>query len=187
MAYQLGPFEVGQVKAHMEHGLGCKKISERVLKADGKTPFGETAIVNCMSKLREDPSWRGERQEGSGAPRKTIAKQDKEIEAWLLNERGKQKVGVPQLKKQFPYLRALSNTLVEERLDDADLKWLRRREKSIVTAEYLEERVEYCKGVKRKRDETLEKWAYRGIFLFQSCPETRKKTCSDCMRVSPEE
>ena len=127
MAYQLGPFEVGQVKAHMEHGLGCKKIAERVLKADGETTSGETAIVNCMNKLREDPSWRGERQEGSGAPRKATAKQDKEIVKWLLKERGKQKVGVPQLKKQFPYLRALLDSLVEEHLDDADLHWLRRR------------------------------------------------------------
>ena len=119
MAYQLGPFEVGQVKAHMEHGLGCKKISERVLKADGKTPFGETAIVNCMGKLREDPSWRGERQEGSGAPRKTTAKQDMEIVAWLLKERGKQKVSVSRLKQQFPVLRKLGDTLLEKRLHEA--------------------------------------------------------------------
>ena len=175
MGYQLSPFEVGQVKAHMEHGLGCKKIAERLYKADGKKTFGETVVVNCMNKLIEDPSWRGERQEGSGAPRKTTAKQDKEIVKWVLDERGKQKVGVPQLKKQFPYLRKLSDTLVEDRLDDADLAWLRRRGKSMVTPTYLEERVEYCRSVKRKRDETLEKWAYRGVSLPQLSSETRRK------------
>ena len=57
--YQLGPFEVGQVKAHMEHGLGCTEIASRVFKADGKTLFGETAIVNCMNKLRDNKQWMG--------------------------------------------------------------------------------------------------------------------------------
>ena len=75
--YQLTPFEVGQVKAHMEHGLGCTAISNRVSKPDGKTTFGETTIQNCMRKLEQNPDWRGERKEGSGAPRKTTTKQDK--------------------------------------------------------------------------------------------------------------
>ena len=68
--YQFTPFEVGQVKAHMEHGLGCTAIAKRVFKADGKTPFSERAVLNCMTKLRENPRWRGDREEGSGAPRK---------------------------------------------------------------------------------------------------------------------
>ena len=49
--HQLNPFEVGQVKAHVEHGLSAAAIAERVFKADGKTKFGETAIQNCINKL----------------------------------------------------------------------------------------------------------------------------------------
>ena len=64
--HQLSPFEMGQVKAHMEHGLSAASIRERVYKADGKTLFGETAIQNCMNKLAENPRWRGERPKGSG-------------------------------------------------------------------------------------------------------------------------
>ena len=41
--YQLGPFELGQIKAHMEHGLGCAAIQNRIYKPDGKTLYGETA------------------------------------------------------------------------------------------------------------------------------------------------
>ena len=39
---QLTPFEVGQVKAHVEHGLSALAISQKVCKADGKTKFGES-------------------------------------------------------------------------------------------------------------------------------------------------
>ena len=133
----LTPFEVGQVKAHMEHGLGCGAIAKRVFRSDGKTTFGKTAIVNCMNKLQEESSWRGEREEGSGAERKTTPKQDNEIVDWVLKYRGEFKVTVARLRKQFPYLREFSDTLVEVRLGEADLKWLRRRNKPMVTEEYL--------------------------------------------------
>ena len=112
-SYQLSPFEIGQVKAHMEHGLGCTSISQRVKKADGTTTFSETAIGNCMKKLQESPGWRGERGAGSGAPRKTTEKQDKDIVKWALANRGKTKVTVSRLKKQFAFLRKLSDALVE--------------------------------------------------------------------------
>ena len=157
---QLTPFEVGQVKAHVEHGLSAAAISKKVCKPDGKSKFGETAIQNCMDKLQANPRWRGERAEGSGRPRKTSAKQDKAIVRWVLKERGKQKVSVSRLKQQFPHLRKLGDTLVESRLHDAELEYLRRRRKAIVTKQYLQDRVQYCHGVKRKREGTLEKWAY---------------------------
>ena len=156
----LSPFEVGRVKAHMEHGLGCVEIAKRIYRSDGKTKFGETAIVNCMNKLRKNKNWRGGREEGSGALRKTTPKQDREIVRWVLKNRGKVKISVSRLRKQFIYLRNLSDTLVEERLQEADLQYLRRRNKPIVTKEYLEARIEYCNSVKRKHDSTLLKWAY---------------------------
>ena len=171
---QMGPFEVGQVKAHMEHGLGCTAIREKVLKEDGKIRFGETTIVNCMNKLQKDSAWRGEQEEGSGAPRKTTKTQDKQIVNWLLQKRGERKVSVGRLKRQFPYLRGLSDGLVEERLCEADLVYLRRRSKPIVTKEYLQERIAYCRSVKRKHDSTLLKWAYTDgttFFLDRTEPE----------------
>ena len=114
MAYQLSPFEAGQVKAHMEHGLSAASIAKIVYKADGETLYGATAIQNCMNHLTEDPAWRGERKEGSARPRKTTKKQDKKVVKWLLKNRGKEEVGVARLKKEFPFLRPLSNTLTED-------------------------------------------------------------------------
>ena len=158
--YHFGPFEAGQVKAYMSLGMGCNAIAQKVYKPDGKSLFSETAIVNCMNKLKENPRWRGDRQDGSGAVRKTNAQQDKRIVRWLLRERGKQKVTVSTLKQKFRFLRKFSDSLVEARLHEAHLKWLRRRRKSIVTRQYLEARVKYCQGIKRKHQSTLDRFAY---------------------------
>ena len=158
--YHLGPFEAGQVKAYMSLGMGCAAIQGKVYKPDGKTRYGETAIVNCMNKIKEDPKWRGDRKEGSGAARKTTPKQDKQIVKWLLKERGKQKVTVSTLKKNFLFLRKFSDSLVEDRLHSEDLKWLRRYRKFKVTKQYLEARVRYSHGVKRKHQSTLNRYAY---------------------------
>ena len=158
--YQLSPFEVGQVKAHMHHGLGCTTIATLVKKADGKTCFEESAIVKCMNKLKANPKWRGEREEGSARPRKTTEKQDNQIVKWVIDQRGKQKVSVSRLKKHFLYLRPLSDSLVEARLHDANLAWLRRVKKTIVTKQYRRARISYCKSVKLKHTKTLESWAY---------------------------
>lgn len=160
MGYQIGPFELGQIKAHVEHGLGCTAIAKRLFKADGKTCYSETAVHKAMCKLVKVPGWRGEREEGSGAPRKSTKQQDRAVVRWVLRNRGKTKVTVRSIKKQFPFLRRFGDTLVEERLHEANLAFLRRRKKCLVTAEYLDKRVRYCEGVKRKHDATLKKWAY---------------------------
>ena len=124
-----------------------------------------------MSKLQKNPAWRGEREEGSGRPRKTTKKQDKEVVRWLLQQRGKQKMSGVKLKKRFRYLRKYSDTLVEERLFEADLSFLRRRSKPIVTKEYLKENIDYCQEVKRMHDTALLKWAYTDgtTFFLDRC------------------
>ena len=164
--YQLGPFELGQVKAHMEHGLGCAAIRLRVKKPDGKTLYSETAIVNAMNKFRADKKYRGEREEGSGRPRKTTEKQDKAIVKYVFRKRGKIKVTVSKLKQRFLWLRRLSDSLVEDRLHEAHLYYLRRRRKTYIAPEYLKARVDYCESVKRKHEETLHKWAYTDGTVF---------------------
>jgi hypothetical protein len=60
LGYQLSPFEVGQVKAHMYHGLGAAAISRIILKRDGKSHWGETAIQRQIDILESSPSWKGD-------------------------------------------------------------------------------------------------------------------------------
>jgi hypothetical protein len=75
----------------MHHGLGAQRISQIVVKADGKSKFSDTAVQDCMNKLLGNPRWRGERAAGSGAERKTTGKQDKALVKYLLQFRGKKK------------------------------------------------------------------------------------------------
>ena len=131
---QLSPFEVGQVKAHIHHGLGPAEISRLIVKSDGQSTFSHTAISLCIAKLAADPLWRGERAQGSGRPRETTKKQDKQIGKMVLKWRGRVKVTVAWLKKEMPWLRQFSDSLVEERLAEVDLRWLRRRKKSLVSS-----------------------------------------------------
>jgi hypothetical protein len=122
---RLGPFEVGQIKAHLHHGLSGADIVGILKKPDGKTTWSTQAVYDVVNKLQENPEWRGDREAGSGAPRKTDKKQDAALEKYVIKNRGKQKVTVQVLRREFAWTRGVGNTLLEERLHDAGLKWLR--------------------------------------------------------------
>ena len=175
---QLGPFEVGQIKAHLHHGLGGAAILGLLKKPDGKSAWCPSTIYSAIDRLVEDPSWRGDREEGSGAPRKTDKQQDKALEKYVLKNRGKEKVTVAALRREFLWTRIVGNSLLEERLHDAGLKWLRRRRKSIVATKYLRERIDYSNVVILKRQSTLDKWAYTDgtTFYLDRTPAENEET-----------
>ena len=164
--YQLSSFDYGQIKAHMHHGLGASAIAGIMVKADGKSHWSDTAISDAMQKLRDDAGFKGQRQPGSGAPRKTTAALDKRIIKFVFAKRGRRKVTVDIIRKHFPSLVKLGRSLVEDRLDKAGLAWMRRRRKTLVTSKYIPERLEYCRGVKRKHQETLNRWCYGDGTVF---------------------
>ena len=164
--YQLSPFEIGQIKVHMHHGLGAAQIARILVKADGKTHWSDKAVQNQIDKLNEQPTWRGDRAEGSMRPRKTSAKQDAQIAKLLFKLRGKQKVTVAVLRKLLPWARPLSDTALEERLHEAGLAYLRRRRKCLVPTKYVKDRVKYCESGKKKRQATLDQWAYSDGTVF---------------------
>ena len=157
--YHLTPFEYGQIKAHLEHDERPAEIRRLVLRPDGE-PFSERCILNAVAKLRADPTFRGERQEGSGAPRKTSKRLDNKIIHRVLKYRGEVKVTVPWLRKELPELQGLSDHLIRERLWEAGLVYLRRRRKSLVPDKYIPERLEYAEWVLAQRADSLRKWAY---------------------------
>ena len=164
--YQFTPFEIGQVKAHVHHGLGAAEIARILVKADGKTHWSDNAVQKQIEKLEEQPKWRGERQEGSMRPRKTTAKQDKQMVSLLLKRRGEQKVTVAVLRKKLRWAKCLSDSALEERLRDAGLAFLRRRRKCLVPKKYVKDRLSYCLNVKRKHQSTLDQWAYSDGTVF---------------------
>jgi len=157
---QFTPFEVGQVKAHLHHGLGPEAISGIVTKVNGKSHFSHTAVSRIIAKLKSDPAWRGDRRVGSGAARKTTAKEDKALVKDVLDNRGKRKVTVAWLRQTSPIARKIGRTAVEERLFEAGLEYLRRRRKCLVDTNHLPARVAYCRLVLAKQQRTLDAWAY---------------------------
>ena len=159
-------FEVGQVKAHAHHGLGASAISRILLTRDGKNKFSIQGVADILDKLEDEPTWRGEREEGSGRPRETTKQQDKTIVNFVLKWRGKKKVTVAVIMKNFAWLRAFGNTLVEERLGEAGLEWLRRRRKTLVESRYIPGRLKYCDWVKHRHQATLDLWAYSDGTVF---------------------
>ena len=64
---RLSPFEVGQIKAHLYHGLGPRAIAGLVKKSDG-TNVSVQGVCDTKAKLDGDPSWRGEELQAQGAP-----------------------------------------------------------------------------------------------------------------------
>ena len=156
----ISPFEVGQIKAHIQHGMKPAQISRIVFKDDGVSNWTEKRIQEIAANLAEDPHYRGERQEGSGAPRKTTTEQDDMIVDALLEQRGKQKVNVAYLRRTFAWARPLSEQCVRDRLHDAGLKFMRRRRKSIVLKCHLKPRIKYCKRVLQTAPKELRNVAY---------------------------
>ena len=163
--YQLGPFEKRQIKAHAHHGLSAAAISRIVTKPDG-TYFTDVTMLRTVAKINGDPAWRGERQTGSGRLRKTTVKLDGKITKMVLKRRGEERVTVSALRKQLPELRSCSRTLVEERLHEAGMLYLRGRKKFLVPKKYKEDRLAFASWVMRRHDSTLEQCAYSDGTVF---------------------
>ena len=135
---QLTPFEIGQIKAHAYHQLGPTAIAAIVKKEDGTHPSVQ-AVADALAKFEASPKWRGERAEGSGRLRATSASLDKMVVREVFKKRGVKCVTVSYLKKKFVGLHKLSNFTVASRLRDAGFEYMRRRRKSIVTKQYLQD------------------------------------------------
>ena len=159
MNCQLTPFEYGQIKAHLEHACTANEIQSMVLKPDG-SEFGITAIKIAIAKITADPLFRGERKEGSGAPRKTTAKTDNKIIKVTLENRGKEIVSANFLRKHIPELKDLSDQTVYDRLAEAGLAYLRRRKITLVPKKHKPQRMKYIRWVLQQPDSELKKWAY---------------------------
>ena len=162
---RLSAFEVGQIKAHLHHGLGPTAIAGIVLKADG-SHVSVQGVCDTEAKLEADPAWRGERAAGSGRPRKTQPSMDRTILRAVVRGRGRAKVTVAYLKKQYPELRPLSNSLVQGRLHEAGLKYLRRRRKTLVPGQHKDARMAFAQRVQRMHASTLDRWAYTDGTVF---------------------
>jgi hypothetical protein len=94
----------------MHHQPTALWISRSILKDDGKSRFSENAIKNCMTSFGADRKRKGARKAGPGAPRKTTAAQDKQIEGAIYKYPSRHKVTVAWLGKRYLRARQLSDS-----------------------------------------------------------------------------
>ena len=65
--FQLDDFTRGQIIGMYKAGVKPSRISANVYKTDGSSPQPD-AVRKTIRKFKEDKSWRGSRQPGSGRP-----------------------------------------------------------------------------------------------------------------------
>ena len=129
-ASRLSPFEVGQIKAHSQHGLSTAEIAAEIIKADGTTAPSREAVRQVLLKLKANPGWTGERKAGSGRPRSTSKKLDTSLCKAVMAHRGKAKITSAILRKSVPGAGVMSTSTIRRRLAESGLEWLRRRRKT---------------------------------------------------------
>ncbi len=79
----------------------------------------------------------------SGRPRLTTGALDKSIARLVYRHRGSARVTVSFVKKKIVKARAFGDSLIERRLGEAGLRWLRRRRKSLVPAAHRPARITF--------------------------------------------
>lgn len=165
-ACRLSPFEVGQIKAHSQHGLSTAEIAAEIIKADGATAPSREAVRQVLLKLKANPGWTGERKAGSGRPRSTSKKLDTSLCKAVMARRGKAKITSAILRKSVPGAGVMSTSTIRRRLAESGLEWLRRRRKTLVTADAKNARLAWASWVLRCRRGSLKRWAYSDGTVF---------------------
>ena len=102
------PFEVGQIKAHANHGLNATHIAKIITKANGISHWSDIAVQDAMNKLSDEPTWRGDRTPGSGVQQKTTKTHERDVCKEVLKKRCQRKVCAPYLKRVFRWAKKLS-------------------------------------------------------------------------------
>ena len=130
---RLTQFEVGQIVALHRKGYVYRDIANNVFRSDPEAPPPSLgAIGQTIRHWTVDPSWTGKRARGSGRPRKTTKQGDAEMVKAVTKWRGKRKTTSTMIRRVEPVTKIVSARTVRRRLNEAELKWFRRRRKTIV-------------------------------------------------------
>ncbi len=163
---RLTPFEVGQIAAHASHGLSLAEVASMVTRGDGSLGVSKETVRRALARLKKDKTWRGDRKTGSGRKKATTPKVTKAIAKLVFRERGRHKVTVARVRKQVPGADAVSCRTICRRLSETGLTWLRRRRKTLVSADNKDKRLTWARWVLACRTSTLARWVYTDGTVF---------------------
>ena len=167
MAVDLGPFEVGQILALHREGYSHRQIAERVTRGRDQPGPSLTAVGDAVRRLDADPTWLGGRAEGSGRKRKTTEAEDRAFVRAVKRHRGSRKVNATVLRDMVPAARRISAVTVRRRIRESGLRYLRRRNKTVVPAKAIPSRLAWATWVKMQRPAFLRRWVFTdGVSFF---------------------
>ena len=166
---RLTPYLRGAIFAFFVAGYTLEQIRDEVKKPDGTTPCLET-VSGTIQRCKEEGGikWDGDvtAQADVGRSRVTTSALDEMIRKFVFKHRGRAKVTVAYVKKELKATRKLADRTLQRRLNEAGLKWLRRRRKSIVPTAEKAARKTFARWVLRQTTASLKRWAFTDGTVF---------------------
>ena len=175
------PFLRGVIYGLFLAGYTHREIVDELVKSDGS----EVSVAGVASAIKTAKAkggllWDGQLSSSSsvGRPRLTAKTLDRKILRLVFKHRGKSKVTARFIRKVVPAARAVSMRTLRRRLGEAGLAWLRRRRKTVVSAERKTARVAFADWVLARTAATLERWAYTDGTVFYLARSASEKLSS---------
>jgi len=159
---RFNPYARGIVFALAFAGFSLNDIADKVVKSDGKHPC-KASVGDTVKHAKKHGGfkWDGEAAtQCNSRPRTTTPQLDKAILKVVFRKRGSAVVTAKYIKKVLRAARKLTTRMIQRRLQEAGLVWLRRRRKSIVPTAHKLSRLDWAGWVLARTAVTLARWAY---------------------------
>ena len=158
---RLTPFQRGMIFMGFLTGMTQPEIAAEVQKTDGSNPTAQ-AVSDTISHAQANGGamWNGQLQSGAGRPRESTTKLDKAITKFVFKRRGSIKVTATVVRRFVKESRGLSVRTIQRRIADAGLRYLRRRQKYLISAAHKQDRLEWVAWVSQRTTAMLSKWAF---------------------------
>lgn len=159
---RLTPFLRGVIYGLLIAGWPHAEIADEVEKPDGTHPSTQAvAQVAAQVESLGGFGWNGQTPPGkAGRPRTTTDALDKQIVKLVFKHRGRALVTIKYVQKMIKAARKFSSRTIGRRLGEAGLAWLRRRRKTLVSAQHKVSRLDYAGWVLARSAATLARWAF---------------------------
>ena len=158
-AMTLDPFAKGMILGLADGGASTKRIASKVRKTDGEHP-SQRAVQQTIAGEEGLRKRSGERRPGSGRPPSLTHEEKEKVVALVFAERGSAVVTAKYCRRKLPFLKRVSRWVITRALQDAGLRWLRRRQKRLVKKEHRAQRLQYARWVLKQSEKLLRSFAY---------------------------
>ena len=163
---RLDAFLRGLIYGMFLKGAGVAEIIDKVKKPDGSSPCRfavEDVIKKCKKATKtSDPR----KPSNAGRPRGTTTALDRKIIGVVFKYRGKACVTTKFIRKLLKEARKVSLRLLQRRLIEAGLAWMRRRRKTLVLPHHKVARIAWAQWVLTRNVLTLSRWMYTDGTVF---------------------